>query len=306
MSRVLITGSAGLVGRALRSALEARHCEVVGLDLRAEGAEEGDVRERHRVEAAARGCAGIVHLAAVSRVVWGERDPEGCWSTNVDGLRNVLAVAARERQAPWVLFASSREVYGQAAAFPVTEAAPLCPMNVYGRSKERGEALVGEARATGLRAAVVRLSNVYGSTRDHADRVVPAFARAAALGEPLRVEGANHTFDFTHLDDTVRGIVGLASLLEAGREAPAAIHLLTGQPTTLGELASLAVALAGTRAPITVAAPRTFDVSSFHGDPRRAKEVLDWAPRVPLREGLARLIEEFRVEIGARRDEVLE
>jgi nucleoside-diphosphate-sugar epimerase len=66
------------------------------------------------------------------------------------------------------------------------------------------------------------------------------------------------------------------------------------------------VALAGTRAPIMVAAPRTFDVSSFHGDPRRAKEVLDWAPRVPLREGLARLIEEFRVEIGARCDEVLE
>jgi nucleoside-diphosphate-sugar epimerase len=305
MSRVLITGSAGLVGRALRAALEARDCEVVGLDLGAEGPEEGDVRERPRVEAAARGCAGIVHLAAVSRVVWGELDPEGCWSTNVDGLSNVLAVAAREPQAPWVIFASSREVYGQATAFPVTEATPLCPMNVYGRSKERGEALVGAARAAGLRAAVVRLSNVYGSTHDHADRVVPAFARAAARGEPLRVEGANHTFDFTHLDDTVRGIVGLIDLLEAGREAPTAIHLLTGQPTTLGELASLAVELAGTQAPITMAAPRTFDVSSFHGDPRRAKEVLDWAPRVPLREGLARLIEEFRIEIGARGDEVL-
>lgn len=305
MSRVLITGSVGLVGRALRSALVLRHCEVIGLDLRAPEPERGDVRDRPRVDAAVRGCAGIIHLAAVSRVVWAERDPEACWAINVDGLRNVLDAAERQPCPPWVIFASSREVYGQAAAFPVTEAAPPAPVNVYGRSKVRGEGLVGEARAKGLRAAIVRLSNVYGSTSDHADRVVPAFARAAALGEPLRVEGANHTFDFTHLDDTVRGIIGLVDLLEASGEAPAPIHLLTGQPTTLGELAELAVALARSRAPITFASPRTFDVSNFHGDPRRAHEVLGWAPRVLLRDGLARLIEEIRVEIGAGNDEVL-
>ncbi|MEP7121180.1 MAG: NAD(P)-dependent oxidoreductase [Byssovorax sp.] len=305
MSRILITGSAGLVGRALRSALAARHDDVVGLDLQANEAERGDVRDSPRVDAAVRGCVGIIHLAAVSRVIWGERDPEGCWSTNVDGLRNLLSAAEQAPRPPWVIFASSREVYGQADAFPVTEAAPLRPVNIYGRSKERGEALLSEARTRGLRAAVIRLSNVYGRTRDHADRVVPAFARAAALGEPLRVEGADHTFDFTHLDDTVRGIVSLVDLLRAGRDAPGPIHLLTGQPTTLGELASLAVALAGSRASITQAAPRTFDVERFHGDPRRAQEVLSWAPRVPLREGLGRLIQEFSVEIGARRAEVL-
>jgi UDP-glucose 4-epimerase len=37
---------------------------------------------------------------------------------------------------------------------------------------------------------------------DHHDRVVPAFVRAAVSGQPLRVEGADHTFDFTHVDDT--------------------------------------------------------------------------------------------------------
>ena len=305
MSRILITGSVGLVGRALRSALAVRDCEVVGLDLRAPEPERGDVRDPPRVDSAVRGCAGIIHLAAVSRVVWAERDPEACRSINVDGLGHVLDAAERQPRPPWVIFASSREVYGQAAAFPVTETAELSPLNVYGRSKERGESLVGEARARGLRAAVVRLSNVYGSTWDHVDRVIPAFARAAVRAEPLRVEGANHTFDFTHLDDTVRGLVALIDLLDRGREAPTPIHLLTGQPTTLGELAELAVALARSRAPITFAPPRTFDVESFHGDPRRAQEVLGWAPRVPLRDGLARLIEEIRVEIGAGNNEVL-
>ena len=76
--RILITGSEGLVGSALRVALEARGAHVTGLDLRGSDGEEGDVRNAGRVRDAAAGCHGIVHLAAVSRVVWGEREPETC------------------------------------------------------------------------------------------------------------------------------------------------------------------------------------------------------------------------------------
>ena len=213
--RILITGSEGLVGSALRMALEARGAHVTGLDLRGSEGEEGDVRDAGRVRDAADGCHGIVHLAAVSRVVWGEREPETCREVNVGGLRNVIAAASAGRaessRRPWVVFASSREVYGQPGRLPVTEDAPLRPINVYGRSKVEGERLVEAARDEGLRAAIVRLSNVYGSTRDHPDRVVPAFARGAVTGSALRVEGADHTFDFTHIDDTTRGISSRSS-----------------------------------------------------------------------------------------------
>jgi UDP-glucose 4-epimerase len=288
-----VTGSRGLIGVALSRALEDVGYDVVGVDLRAEGPDRGDVRVRSEVDAAFVGCVGVVHLAAVSRVIDGERDPDGCWATNVEGTRNVLD-AAKAGTRPWVVYASSREVYGQPIALPASEDAPLEPMNIYGRSKLAAEELV---RGSGLSTAVVRFSNVYGSTSDHADRVVPAFARQAALGEPLRVDGSGHTFDFTHLDDTVRGVMAVISQLEARAVVPP-IHFVTGTATTLGQLASLAVEIARSGSTIHEAPPRSYDVAGFFGDPGRAAAVLGWHAKVPLRDGLRRLIHEFRMLHG--------
>lgn len=292
--RILITGSSGLVGTALTTALLAEGADVVRLDIRACGEARGDVRDRARVDEVVEGVDGIVHLAAVSRVVWGERDPELCWETNVGGLRNVLEAAAQSARMPWLIFASSREVYGQPEALPATEDAPLRPVNVYGRSKVEGELLVAEAQRAGVRACTIRLSNVFGSTSDHADRVVPAFARAAALGEELRVDGLDHTFDFTHIDDVTRGVVALIKLLAAGDSLPPPIHFVSGRPTTLGELANLAARLGLSCSAIRPAAPRDFDVARFFGDPSRARALLGWQPLVRLEDGLARLVQAFR------------
>lgn len=288
--RVLITGSAGLVGTALRAALQRAGYEVVGLDLRGVGAERGDVRDRERVREAVQGCQGVVHLAAVSRVIWGEREPELCRAVNVGGLRTVVEAVAEGRERPWLVFASSREVYGEPREedLPVLESAPLRPVNVYGHTKVEGEEIVNAARGRGVRTAIVRLSNVYGGCPDHEDRVVPAFVRAAIAGNALRVDGSGHTFDFTHVDDTTRGLVGLVGVMTAGG-APPPVHLLTGRATTLGELARMAVEVAGTEPPseLVEAPARTFDVRRFVGDPSRARELLDWRAMIGIREGLA-------------------
>lgn len=289
-----MTGSVGVIGGALRVALQSEGIEVVGFDLRASGAEKGDVRDRTALEMAAEGCTGVIHLAAVSRVVWGERDPEACWATNVNGTRNVIDAALNRVERPWLVFASSREVYGEPEALPVTEDTPLRPVNVYGRSKAEGEELVTGARDQGLRAGILRFSNVYGSPSDHADRVVPAFARGAVQGGRLRVDGGASTFDFAHLDDTVRGIVALVRLLASGADVPPPVHLVTGVATTLSELAHLAVELAATTATLEEAPARDYHVSRFTGDPSRARALLGWSPRVALRDGLARLIADLR------------
>lgn len=302
LSNILITGHAGLVGSALRPLLRAQHWDVSGLDLRGSGPEHGDVRDAERVLTAVRGCRGVVHLAAVSRVVWGERDPELCRATNVGGLRNVIAAIEACREPPWLIFASSREVYGRSETLPVDEGAPLRPLNVYARTKVEGEALVTGARERGVRTAIVRLSNVYGGMHDHRDRVVPAFVRAAVAGEPLRVEGPDHTFDFTHVDDTVRGLVALIELLARGG-APPTVHLLTGQATSLASLARTAVAMAGIapEAPIVEAPARTFDVAHFVGDPRRAAKLLGWRAAISIRDGIGRYVREVREELGPTR-----
>ena len=297
--KILITGSSGLVGSALVPALISRGVEITRLDITASGTDRGDVRDRDRVREAIAGVHGVVHLAAVSRFMGGERAPAVCWSTNVGGLRNVLELAASASARPWVIFASSREVYGQPDRLPVTEEAPLRPVNVYGRSKLEGEQLVVAAQRDGVRACTIRLSNVFGALEDHADRVVPAFARAAVLGRELRVDGADHTFDFTHIDDVTRGIVALAELLSARGDVPPPSHFVSGTPTTLGELAAAAIRIAGTRASIRHAPPRSFDVARFVGNFARARALLGWSPRVGLEEGLTRLIRAFRGQESA-------
>jgi UDP-glucose 4-epimerase len=234
----------------------------------------------------------VIHLAAVSRVVWGQRDPESCWDTNVHGTRNILEAAWLAAPRPWVVFSSSREVYGRPDHLPVREDAPLRPVNLYGRSKAEGERQVVEARREGLRTAIVRLSNVYGHVNDHADRVVPAFARAAVEGAPMIICGRGHTFDFTHIDDVVRGLVRLVEVLEDGL-APSPIHFASGRPTTLGELATLANALGGDRSELVDGPERDYDVAQFVGDPTRASHLLQWRSEVDLNDGLQQLIRDF-------------
>ncbi|MCE3249916.1 MAG: NAD(P)-dependent oxidoreductase [Geminicoccaceae bacterium] len=218
MRKILVTGSEGLVGTALAPELRTRGFAVAGLDLKLPADHPGraDVADGERVAQLMDGCCGIVHLAAVSRVVWAERDPERCWRTNVEATRSLLSSAQGSPARPWLLFASSREVYGEPARLPVAEDDALRPVNIYGRSKAEGESLVLAAREHGMTTAVVRFSNVYGSTDDHPDRVVPAFARGAVDGSDLRVDGSASTFDFAHLGDTVAGVLAVIDALERG------------------------------------------------------------------------------------------
>jgi nucleoside-diphosphate-sugar epimerase len=267
-SHILITGAAGLIGRAIGERLRRAGSRITGIDPRSdEPAARGDLRDAGRLAEALTDVDGVLHLGAVSRVVDGERNPELCESVNVSGTALVLDLARRSRRRPWVVYASSREVYGQQEILPVREDAPLQPKNVYARSKAAAERLVDAARADGLTTAIVRFSNVYGDVRDHPDRVVPAFARAAALAPTtpgiVRVDGADCTFDFTFIDDVADGLLRLINRLQKGDADLPPIHFVTGEQTSLGELAEHAIRHGGPNLRRIEAPRRDFDVSRF-------------------------------------------
>ncbi|SHL97647.1 NAD-dependent epimerase/dehydratase family protein [Roseibium suaedae] len=293
---ILVTGSSGLIGSALIDALKADGREVRGLDSAADttASWRGDTRDIETVTDAVSGCAGIIHLAAVSRVLWGEQFPDLCEEVNVGGTRNVLNAALAATSRPFVLFGSSREVYGPHEIHLADETTARRPMNVYGRSKLAGEELMEAARDAGLTAGIMRFSNVYGRISDHADRVVPAFARAAVEGRTLSVEGRSHVFDFNYLDDVVDGIVRLIHLVEQERKAPEPIQFTSGTGTSLTELAELSVRLAGTNAEIRHTGPRSFDVHGFVGSGQRAKSLLGWQSRITVEEGVSRMVHAYR------------
>ena len=300
-SRILVTGSAGLIGTTLRRVLSQAGHDVREFDCRfhESRSEYGDVKVQEMVARAVRGCTGIVHLAAVSRVVWAEEHPRECWDTNVGGTANVLRAALEAEPSPWLIFASSREVYGQADSLPVREDAPLKPINIYAHAKVEGERRVSFAREKGLQTAIVRLSNAYGSTIDHADRVVPAFARASALGLPMNLEGPDHVFDFTHVDDVASGLSSLVQRLQGGVTDIPVLHLATGKPTTLGELAAIANMAGGDRSQVREAPRRSFDVARFVGDASLAEKWLDWRPQISIERGVAQMVSAFRTQHAA-------
>jgi nucleoside-diphosphate-sugar epimerase len=294
--RILVTGSCGLIGCAVIERVRAETYAVsVRFDIcERDPAARGDLCDGEAVERALADVTGVIHLGGVSRVIWGEHSPLSCWQTNVEATQTILKLALGLPQRPWFIYASSREVYGQQVELPVSEAALLNPMNVYARSKYAAEQLVWQARDGGLCAAVVRFSSVYGDVDDHSDRVVPAFAAAAAFGGTMRLDGPDCTFDFTHVDDVARGVVAVASLLSAGERNLPPLHFVSGIGTTLRELSEIArAAAASSRIVVKIAPPRKFDITRFWGDPSRAVAILGWRSSIPVREGVNKLVADY-------------
>lgn len=296
MTTILVTGSNGLIGKTLCKKLNEAAYKVRAIDnrLSSEHHDYGDVTALDTVQQH-HGCNGIIHLAAVSRVIWGEQQPAHCWRTNVLGTHELLEFAYTSPYKPWLIYASSREVYGQQSLFPVRETAPLQPLNTYAHTKVIAEKLVRFYQSRGLRTAILRFSSVYGSTDDHADRVLPAFCRAAVSGDPLKIEGLKHTFDFTHVLDVVDGILRTVIKLERAHVLPP-MHLTTGQPICLGELARLVCSTNKSNLPFIEAPPRSFDVAKFYGDPALAGSVLGWRPTVDIATGVAKMLDDLNQE----------
>lgn len=279
MSRVLVTGAAGVIGRALLPALRAAGFVPVAFDRAL------DPRQELTTAASdvAAGCVGVVHLAACARVGRCEADPAGAWSDNVVATEALLGALG----GAWIVFASSREVIGRPETLPAGDGTPCRPVNVYGQTKRAAEERVlATARE---RAAVLRLANVYGAEGDHADRLVPAWLAAALSGAPLVVNGAARSVDLVHVDDVVRGIVAAAVRLDAGHPTPPTL-LCSGHEQRLGALAAAVRAVTGSTSPVIEGDAAPYEVDRFRGDPAPAWARLGWRAQVPLAEGLARLL----------------
>lgn len=294
MKTILMTGHLGLVGRHLKPLLERQGYQVKGFDL-ADGS--GDICQPEQLKKALAGVEGVIHLAAVSRVIWGERNPELCWQTNAVASEQLLKAACKQAEKPWVLVASSREVYGESAVLPVLDSAPVNPVNIYGQAKAYMEKRALEARNYGLNTAVIRLANVYGCTMDHRDRVLPAFCFNAVQNSDLRVDGREHLFDFTHVSDTVKGLCLVVEQLENNEINLPPIHLLPGIGTTLGEAAEMAVKIAGSNSRMIDAPSRSYDVSRFIGDPSQAKKLLGWQASITPEQGIQLLVKAFQKQL---------
>src|SRR6266566_1056015 len=301
ISKVLITGGNGFIGSHLAEKLQSRGDSVSLLDMKFNSntrlldceKTRGDIKDYQTVRKVVDGKDIVIHLAAVSRVAWGQQDPYNCWLTNLVGTVNALEACRKSESRPVLLEASSREVYGEPLYLPVNESHPKRPKSVYGLTKLGAErACLSYSDTSGLDRAVnhaiMRFSNVYGSERDLPERVIPKFMNQALRGEDITLYGGEQILDFTFIDDTISGIMKLAkACLEGdGSIFGEDFHFVTGRGVSVSELANMIVGLVGSRSKIIHGASNSFEVRRFVGDLTKSHKILGYEPRVSLEHGL--------------------
>ena len=280
---VLVTGSEGLIGKELSGKLEEKKINVVRYDIK----NGQNILDEKSLERIICDVNGVIHLAAVSRVVTGYNDPFNAVETNVIGTANILDLIRRKNPSCWMIFGSSREIYGQTQSV-IKESDPPKPVNVYGASKTAGEYLsLCYGDNYNLRTFVVRFSNVYGGLNDHPDRVVPRFFVQALSNSAITVYGGNQIFDFVHLSDAVDGLMKLIQkIIMNDKIEKKTLHFITGKSVSLIELSNKIIKLTNSKSRVIYLPKREFDVDTFVGDPSVTMNALGWQPKMSIDEGL--------------------
>jgi len=222
---ILVTGAGGHLGRLVAEALAADGRSMRLLDrpesLQGGGPGErlaGDIADQETCGRAVEGAAGVVHLAALHGIHLFDQPPEAFWRTNVDGTFALLRAAAAAR-VPWLVFASSIGVYGDAEGW-LDEGVCGHPIDVYQLTKVVGEDLVRFAGTQwGMRTVSLRLGIFVPTPPDN--------ERRRLLAGGVRVT------------DAATAVVLAARRLSTGGDLPRAINVVARVPFTADDLPAL-------------------------------------------------------------------
>jgi nucleoside-diphosphate-sugar epimerase len=325
--RLLVTGGTGFIGSHLAEEGRRRGAEVAVLGLterpeeranvellRQQGVEifPGSITDPELCQRAVRGATHVFHLAVAMRE--GGKSDEFFEKVNLEGTRRLLEASARGGVRRFV-YCSTIGIYGHRAPGITREESPLAPGNAYERSKVAAERLVQEACwPDGPPFVILRPADVYGP-RDQ--RLLKLFRGVARGKFPLFGSGSGRRH-MVYVDDVVSAFFQACERMEALGKAA----IVAGpRAHTLRELIGMVQRETGSRrygirlplAPMLAAAAVVEDASRvLHVDPpiyrrrmdffssdsefdtTRARQLLDWAPRVELAEGVRRTAEDYR------------
>jgi dTDP-glucose 4,6-dehydratase len=313
MPTSLVTGGAGFLGSHLCEELLRRGHRVICVDNLETGSlaniehirddafihKNIDIIEPYLVDEP---IDFVYHMASPASPIDYLRLPLATLKVGSYGTHHTLGVAKFHRAR--FLLASTSEVYGDPKVHPQPESYwghvnPIGPRGVYDEAKRYAEALtMAYHRQQGVDTAIVRIFNTFGPRmRPHDGRAIPTFLRQALQDRPITVFGdGSQTRSFCYVEDEVRGLIALA---ESGYHNP--VNIGNPDEFTLLELAKSVIEVTGSRSEIVFEALPTDDPQVRQPDITLAKEILGWEPRVSLRQGLKRTIEQAGTEalVGA-------
>jgi dTDP-glucose 4,6-dehydratase len=274
----LLTGSPDNV----RSLLDHPDFEFRKANVNDEVVVDGDVRY-------------VLHFASPASPPQYDANPIHTLKVGTLGTMNMLGLA-RGKGATFLL-ASTSEVYGDPLVHPQPETYwgnvnPIGPRGCYDEAKRCAEAFaMAYHKAHGVDTRIVRIFNTHGPRMQVLDgRAVPNFMAQAIRGEPLTVYGdGSQTRSLCYVSDLVRGVL---AVLERADAMP--VNLGNPEEVTVLELAQTIVRLAGSASKIVFRDLPIDDPRQRRPDITRARNLLNWEPKVALEDGLNRTLEYFR------------
>jgi UDP-glucuronate decarboxylase len=305
--RVLVTGAAGFLGSHLCDRLLERGDVVTGLDNFQTGRRENIAHlarqpsftmvEHDIVQPFDGSFDRIFNLACPASPPDYQRDPLATMRTCVVGTDNLLALAVATGAR--FLQASTSEIYGDPEVHPQREdyrgsVNPIGVRACYDEGKRAAETLCFDyGRRHGLEIKVARIFNTYGPRMNPADgRVVSNLIVQALRGEDMTIYGSgDQTRSFCYCDDLIDGCL---RLMDSPPEVTGPVNLGNPDEMTVGDLAKLVAEMTGTRARIVNRPLPSDDPVRRCPDISRARDLLGWSARVPLREGLRKTIAHFQ------------
>ena len=217
------------------------------------------------------------------------------------GTHNTLGVA-RAHKARYLL-ASTSEIYGDPLEHPQKETYwghvdPIGVRSVYDEAKRFAEALTMAYHGYhGIDTRIIRIFNTYGPRMRLDDgRVVPNFIQQALRGEPLTVYGdGSQTRSFCFVDDLVEGIY---RLLLSDEHKP--VNIGNPNEITIMEFAQVINEIVGNPAGIIQKQALRLgdDPQRRRPDITRARSILEWEPKVSLRQGIMQTVPYFKQKMA--------
>ncbi len=243
----------------------------------------------------------IYNLACPASPIHYQRDPVQTTKTSVHGAINMLGLAKRTKAR--ILQASTSEVYGDPRVHPQPETYwgnvnPLGPRSCYDEGKRCAETLFFDYyRQHRLEIKVARIFNTYGPRMQPNDgRVVSNFIVQALRGQDITIYGdGSQTRSFCYVDDLIGALIGL---MQTAPEITGPINLGNPGEFSMLELAELVLKLTGSKSKLVFHPLPADDPVQRCPDITLAREVLGWAPKVELADGLRETIAYFEKQHG--------
>ena len=310
---ILVTGGAGFLGSWICEVLVTQGAEVICLDNLASGLKSNidSIMERDNFKFIQHDITlpiffdepidVLMHLASRASPFEFEKYPIQILKANTLGIWVALGIAKKHNAT--FLYTSTSEIYGDAKEIPTTEeyrgnVNPIGPRSCYDEAKRCGESyVIAYNMQHRMDTRIARIFNTYGP-RMRAEgvygRVVPRFIEQASNSEPLTVFGdGTQTRSFCYVTDQIEALLKLA--LSEGAKGEV-VNIGGNKEITILELAKLIKGITNSSSEIEFHPLPKDDPQRRKPDISKAKKLLDWEPKVRLKEGLERTNRYFRDE----------